>query len=116
MYITCNYNYTYHHLLTSPNVLSYNLPTEHWLLSVADLLKGFGLSQFASKARLIEFVPVFELPPEPPELVLLDETLDIDMTECGRFTFLQASVNVPIIEFLNLGIAEIKISFILINA
>lgn len=43
---------------------------------------------------------------EPPELVLLEEMLDIDMIECGLFALLQRSVTGPAIELRNLGAAE----------
>lgn len=47
--------------------------------------------------------------PELPELVLPEETLDMDMTECGLLVVLHCSVTGPATEFLNLGAAK-KIS------
>lgn len=47
-------------------------------------------------------------PPEPPELVLPDETLDIEITEWGRLLLRHESIMGPAIEFLNRGTATAK--------
>lgn len=44
-------------------------------------------------------------PPEPPELVLPEDTLDIEITECGLLLLRQVSTTGPAIEFRNLGTA-----------
>lgn len=59
------------------------------------------------------FVVFGTFPPEPPELVLLDDTLDMDITDCGRFVLRQVLVTGPAIEFLNRGTAEEKITLVM---
>lgn len=54
---------------------------------------------------MLEWPWLAEWPPEPPELVLLEDTLDTDITECGRLIVLQDSGAGPAIELRNLGAA-----------
>lgn len=61
-----------------------------------------------SKLRFIRGGGFGVFPAEPPELVLPEETLDIEMTECGRLLLRQESIMGPAIEFLNLGTAIAK--------
>lgn len=43
---------------------------------------------------------------DPPELVLLDDILDMDIIECGLFTLLQRSAIGPAIELRKRGAAK----------
>lgn len=54
---------------------------------------------------MLELPWLAECPPEPPELVLPDDTLETEMTECGLLIVRQDSGVGPAIELRNLGAA-----------